>query len=50
MKQIKVWDLAVRVVHWKPGTGLGLSVVRAIADAHGATVALTPREGGGAVA
>jgi two-component system, OmpR family, sensor histidine kinase AdeS len=30
------------------GSGLGLSVVRAIADAHGGTVALTDRESGGA--
>ncbi len=31
------------------GSGLGLSVVRAIADAHGGTVSLTARESGGAV-
>jgi len=29
------------------GLGLGLSIVRAIADAHGATVAVVPREAGG---
>lgn len=31
----------------KGGTGLGLSVVKAIATAHGATVELVPRAGGG---
>jgi signal transduction histidine kinase len=30
-----------------PGSGLGLAVVKAIADAHGATVALGDRSGGG---
>ena len=30
-----------------PGAGLGLSIVRAVADAHGATLALRPRAGGG---
>jgi signal transduction histidine kinase len=32
------------------GAGLGLSIVRAVADAHGAQVALRPRAGGGLVA
>lgn len=31
----------------QPGSGLGLSMVRAIADAHGARVELKPRDGGG---
>jgi signal transduction histidine kinase len=30
-----------------PGAGLGLSIVRAVADAHGATLSLQPRAGGG---
>jgi signal transduction histidine kinase len=30
-----------------PGAGLGLSIVRAVADAHGATLRLDPRAGGG---
>jgi signal transduction histidine kinase len=33
-----------------PGAGLGLSIVRAVADAHGARVELSPRPGGGLVA
>jgi signal transduction histidine kinase len=33
-----------------PGAGLGLSIVRAVADAHGATLKLQPRAGGGLVA
>jgi len=33
----------------RPGVGLGLSIVTALADAHGATVALRDREGGGLV-
>ncbi|MFG2606545.1 sensor histidine kinase [Streptomyces sp. NPDC048514] len=32
-----------------PGAGLGLSIVRSIAQAHGATVAAEPRSGGGLV-
>jgi two-component system sensor histidine kinase MprB len=34
----------------RPGSGLGLSIVAQIAAAHGGTVALHPREGGGTVA
>jgi signal transduction histidine kinase len=30
-----------------PGAGLGLSIVRAVADAHGAVLAIEPRAGGG---
>ena len=33
-----------------PGAGLGLSIVRAVADAHGARLDLAPRAGGGLVA
>ncbi len=33
-----------------PGAGLGLSIVRAVADAHGARLSLQPRAGGGLVA
>jgi signal transduction histidine kinase len=33
-----------------PGAGLGLSIVRAVADAHGAQLQLRPRGGGGLVA
>jgi signal transduction histidine kinase len=33
-----------------PGAGLGLSIVRAVADAHGAQLTLEPRAGGGLVA
>jgi signal transduction histidine kinase len=33
-----------------PGAGLGLSIVRAVADAHGAQLELRPRAGGGLVA
>ena len=32
-----------------PGTGLGLFIAHAIADAHGGTISAHPREGGGAV-
>jgi two-component system OmpR family sensor kinase len=31
----------------KPGSGLGLAIAKAVADAHGATIALGDREGGG---
>jgi signal transduction histidine kinase len=30
-----------------PGHGLGLAIVRAIADAHGAALVAQPRDGGG---
>jgi signal transduction histidine kinase len=33
-----------------PGAGLGLSIVHAVADAHGARLELAPRAGGGLVA
>jgi signal transduction histidine kinase len=32
-----------------PGSGLGLSIVRKIVDAHGGTVVVTDRKGGGTV-
>jgi two-component system sensor histidine kinase MprB len=34
----------------RPGSGLGLSIVAQVAEAHGATVALLPRPGGGTIA
>jgi signal transduction histidine kinase len=34
----------------RPGAGLGLSIVRSVADAHGARLRLRPRAGGGLVA
>jgi signal transduction histidine kinase len=34
----------------RPGAGLGLSIVRAVADAHGARLHLEPRPGGGLIA
>jgi two-component system sensor histidine kinase MprB len=34
----------------RPGSGLGLSIVAQIAEAHGATVVLLPRPGGGTIA
>lgn len=36
-----------RPVHHKDGHGLGLSIVRAIAAAHGATITAQARPGGG---
>jgi signal transduction histidine kinase len=36
-----------RRAHYKDGHGLGLSIVRAIATAHDATITACPRPGGG---
>ena len=36
-----------RRAHYKDGHGLGLSIVRAIATAHGATITADPSPGGG---
>jgi len=33
----------------EPGTGLGLSVVRSVAEAHGGSASALPREGGGTI-
>jgi two-component system sensor histidine kinase MprB len=33
-----------------PGSGLGLAIVKQVVDAHGGTISLTNREGGGAIA
>jgi two-component system, OmpR family, sensor histidine kinase MprB len=48
----KVFDRFYRAdnARTRPGSGLGLSIVAQIADAHGATVTLRPRPGGGTVA
>ena len=35
--------------HAIPGTGLGLSVIKGIVDAHGGAIALTSREGKGTI-
>jgi two-component system sensor histidine kinase MprB len=50
--QDKVFDRFYRAdnARTRPGSGLGLSIVAQIADAHGATVSLRPRPGGGTVA
>ncbi|GAA1453140.1 ATP-binding protein [Nocardiopsis tropica] len=41
---------AARLHTERSGSGLGLSVVRSIASAHGATATARPRPGGGLVA
>ncbi|MBS0325143.1 MAG: two-component sensor histidine kinase [Proteobacteria bacterium] len=43
----RVFDRFYRGVHTgEPGSGLGLSIVKRIADAHGATISLDAQEGG----
>jgi two-component system sensor histidine kinase MprB len=48
----KVFDrfYRARSARTRPGSGLGLSIVAQIAEAHGATVTLLARAGGGTVA
>lgn len=46
----RVFDRFYRGAHaGEPGSGLGLSIVKRIADAHGATISLDAPEGGGLV-
>jgi signal transduction histidine kinase len=40
-------QLGTQRIHHSEGHGLGLAIVRAIADAHGATLTATPRPQGG---
>jgi hypothetical protein len=48
----KVFDRFYRApdARTRPGAGLGLSIVRQIAEVHGGQVALLPRDGGGTIA
>jgi two-component system sensor histidine kinase MprB len=50
--QAKVFNRFYRAdnARTRPGSGLGLSIVAQIAEAHGATVTLRPRPGGGTIA
>jgi two-component system sensor histidine kinase KdpD len=45
----RVFDKFFRASAKSPGVGLGLAVVRGIVEAHGGTVRVEPRDGGGAV-
>jgi signal transduction histidine kinase len=47
-EQERVFDAGVRLDPERPGSGLGLAVVRAIADAHGASLSLESEPGRGA--
>ena len=47
-EQEHVFEAGVRLAPERPGSGLGLAVVRAIADAHGASVSLESEPGRGA--
>jgi signal transduction histidine kinase len=46
-EQERVFEAGVRLDPARPGSGLGLSVVRAIADAHGAVLSLESGPGRG---
>lgn len=46
----RVFDPLVRVQSDVEGTGIGLSTCRRIVQAHGGTIGIAPREGGGSVA
>ncbi|WP_043641951.1 sensor histidine kinase [Nocardioides alkalitolerans] len=46
----RVFDPLVRLDEKAEGSGIGLTTCRRIVEAHGGTIGLTPREGGGTVA
>jgi two-component system sensor histidine kinase MprB len=51
-ERARVFDRFYRTISARshPGSGLGLSIVRQIADVHGGVVSLLPRSGGGTIA
>ncbi len=46
--QRRMFDAGVRLTDARPGSGIGLAVVRAVADAHGGTVSVESAPGEGA--